>query len=419
MSVFETLTLITSQSLYWVAAALGFGFVIGFHELGHFLFCKLFSVSTPTFSIGFGPQLVQKKIGETNFTLSAIPFGGYVEIAGNAEIAQGDQKEATRDDDYSFAKKPWYQKFLIMCGGICFNLFFAYVTLLLLFMSGMPTSMMFYPHNTTPVISRIVPGSPAQQAGFQAGDVVVAMQQLAHQAPATDKANQTTAQDGAVRDTSVHDTSNQSALSYAQQLLAAPHERFLITVSRPVATPSPDEPASQTDSVQSHHEMTLETQSSVASTGIIFQIGALEPRSLTQAHHDTVQLFYALTAGTLQAFKTLFGGNTKDIGGPVQMLAETARGARSGIKSFFLLLALISISIAIMNLIPLPILDGGQILFCTIESIIRRPLPLKIREYIHIASWLLILPLMLLVTARDIYCLLSPYCVSVLAYFGF
>ena len=83
------------QNIFFIFIGLvGINFLVGFHELGHFLFCKLFKIRTPTFSIGFGPFLASKKIGQTTFALSAIPLGGYVEIAGSAEMGQGEQKDA-------------------------------------------------------------------------------------------------------------------------------------------------------------------------------------------------------------------------------------------------------------------------------------------------------------------------------------
>ena len=121
MDILSYITLSSHKIFIVFLGLLGLGFLIGLHELGHFLFCKLFRVSTPSFSIGFGPRIFSKKIGETTFSLSAIPVGGYVEIAGMAEVAQGEQKEASRKDEYSFASKPYYQKVLIMSGGILFN----------------------------------------------------------------------------------------------------------------------------------------------------------------------------------------------------------------------------------------------------------------------------------------------------------
>ena len=129
--------LITSLP-FFIAGGLGFGFLVGFHELGHFLFCKLFGVKTPSFSIGFGPQLLKKKIGDTVFTLSAIPFGGYVEIAGSEEPGQGEQKESKSLAPDSFAVKPYYQKMLIIAGGILFNLIFAYAAVILVMAIGAP-----------------------------------------------------------------------------------------------------------------------------------------------------------------------------------------------------------------------------------------------------------------------------------------
>ena len=117
------------QSFFFlIIGILGISFLIAFHELGHFLFCKLFNIHTPSFSIGFGPRLISKKIGSTEFKISVIPLGGYVEIAGSAEPGQGKQKDANRMDEQSFAIKPFWQKFLVMIGGILFNMAFAYFT---------------------------------------------------------------------------------------------------------------------------------------------------------------------------------------------------------------------------------------------------------------------------------------------------
>ena len=86
MTPVSILSLISQKLFFSFVGILGMGFLIGFHELGHFVFCKIFKIGTPTFSIGFGPKIYSKKIGGTNFTLSAIPLGGFVEIAGAAEV---------------------------------------------------------------------------------------------------------------------------------------------------------------------------------------------------------------------------------------------------------------------------------------------------------------------------------------------
>lgn len=154
---------------------LGINFLIAFHELGHFLFCKLFKIKTPSFSIGFGPYIWSKKIGDTVFALSSIPFGGYVEIAGVQEVGQGEQKEAQRKDTYSFVSKPYYQKLLVLLGGILFNLIFAYAAFIALFYTGIPKTLLMYPYQATPVITSVTPESAAHQAGLQPQDKIIAI----------------------------------------------------------------------------------------------------------------------------------------------------------------------------------------------------------------------------------------------------
>ena len=107
-----------------VLGLLGISLVVGIHELGHWSMCKLFNVGTPRFSIGFGPVLLEKKIGTTVFSLSALPIGGYVEITGMRTPEPGREEE-------SFSTKPFFQKAIIMLGGIAFNILFALIVLLI------------------------------------------------------------------------------------------------------------------------------------------------------------------------------------------------------------------------------------------------------------------------------------------------
>src|SRR5262249_28943280 len=115
---------------------------------------------------------------DTEFALSAIPLGGYVEIAGMQEVGQGSQEEATRSDAHAFSSKPYYQKLLIMLGGIMVNLAFSYTALALLFaFLGMPATPLLSPRTATATVASIIPQSPAEQAGIKAGDILVALNQ--------------------------------------------------------------------------------------------------------------------------------------------------------------------------------------------------------------------------------------------------
>ena len=114
---------ILSQFYSIFLSLIGISFIIVFHEFGHYIFCKLFNVYTPTFSIGIGKILYSKKIGDTNFCISAGPIGGYVEVASESGI----------NGSVGFNQIPYYQKVLIMLGGISFNFILAYFIFIALF----------------------------------------------------------------------------------------------------------------------------------------------------------------------------------------------------------------------------------------------------------------------------------------------
>lgn len=347
-----------SNLIFVFPALIGVGFLIGFHELGHYLFCKLFNIHTPSFSIGFGPKLISRQIGDTQFSLSAIPLGGYVEIAGAAEVGQGDQTHAFSTDERSFAHKPYYQKMLVMFGGIMFNLIFAYTALIALYSLGMPA--------TIPTIAHVEPESPAARAGLQPGDAITGFGDL---------------------------NIGQEIQPLLKAIQEAPDKEITLTFTR-------------------NHEtmtaaVTLKSISAmgkkIGSLGASFEMSSLPRASFAESVTKGISLANAYIKNTVHAFTHLLKSrDTTGMGGPVRIIQETASGAAKGFKIFFFFLAIISINLAVLNLIPLPILDGGQILFYTIEAAIQRPLPHQIREYIHIASWIGILLLTLFLTYKDL-----------------
>lgn len=351
------------QSLVFIIVGMfGIGFLIGFHELGHFIMCKLFKVRTPSFSIGMGPRLIRKKIGETEFVLSAIPLGGYVEIAGEAEVGQGDQHEAQRADKFSFATKPYYQKMLIIAGGILFNIMFSYIILSALYYTGMPKSPLLYPGKASTIISFVEPQSPAQQANLNVDDKIIAIDGI----PAS------------------------TAENLIKQIQASPNKstRFLIERS-----------GQEQEIVVVVGEKTVQNKS----MGYI-GIDLLIPRyPLFTSIKYGIESTHSLIGQIGSAFKNIFVKRSiENLGGPLMVISQTIKGAEKGLKIFLLLLAFISVNLAVLNIIPLPIMDGGQALFSTIEALIRRPLPDKVKMYIHYACWIGILILAVLLSIQDI-----------------
>jgi len=371
MNIPATALLVTKNLGFIAAGLIGLNFLVGFHELGHFLFCKLFNIKTPTFSIGFGPFIVSKKIGDTTFGLARYPLGGYVEIAGLAEVGQGEQEHAQMTGNQSFAEKPFWQKLLVMSGGILFNLAFAYFIFSLIFMVGAPKSAIVYPENATTTIESIAEGSPAQKAGLQAADTIVGV-------------------DG----TEVH-----SAKMLLDELNAHADQQIELKVLR-------EGKIVQLPITVATKEILGEKRGSI---GVALGIQELPPYSFTKAVKEGFEATNMHIINTFKAFRNIFAKrDTSSVGGPLTVIGATIAGAQKGIKIFLLLLGLISINLAIFNLLPLPILDGGQIMFAAIEAIIRRPLPEQVREYIHVASWLGIMALVVYLSARDIYRFIEP-----------
>lgn len=381
MTLLTPLFLVSQKVFFSLAGLLGIGFIIGFHELGHFLFCKMFHIRTPSFSIGFGPKLISKKIGETEFSLSAIPIGGYVEIAGASEVGQGDQREAYASDEHSFARKPWWQKMCVLLGGIAFNLMFAYAALTFLFMAGIPNSGMLYPRNAVPVVAAVEAGSPADLAGIKEGDTIVSI-------------------DGQPLNQEIGQDQSHAMVTALRGLKKKANQPATFVV--------------QHDGEQRALEITLREQKlmgqTTGSAGLVFQTEERRGFSILDSLKQGIEVTNAYIAHTFQAFKYIFSrADLSQAGGPLMIISATVKSAGMGFKMFLLLLALISINLAILNLIPVPILDGGQLLFYTIEAIVGRPLPVRVREYIHIASWVAFMALLVWLTYNDLRVLVTPY----------
>jgi regulator of sigma E protease len=387
MDFLTPLLQIGGRLIYFAIALFGIGFLIGFHEFGHFLFCKLFGIRTPSFSIGFGPQLWSRKIGDTQFILSAIPLGGFVEIAGAAEVGQGEQEYAESTAPDSFAVKPYYQKFLVMTGGILCNLLFAYCAFIFLSFTGMPKTPLLYPTNGTTIIAQVEPDSAAAKAGFVPGDTIIAINQVRIAG---------------------------NPLEAMQLVQTLPHKTVPVTIER--------------NGVLKEVSVTIDAKKIgdhprspvLGSLGVMFEVTDIPGSSFFEGIKQGIRITNRWIVETVKGFISIFQrADLKGAGGPVAIIMMLTKGATSSLKLFLIILAIISINLAILNLIPLPILDGGQLLFYTIEAIIRRPLPIKIREYIHIASWLIILGLVLYLSIYDIARVAHPYIENVKQFLGF
>jgi regulator of sigma E protease len=339
-----------------IAGIGGIGFVIAFHEFGHFLFGKLFGVNIPNFSVGFGPKLMSKKIGTTTFSLSAIPLGGYVEAESGTY---------GKNEPGTIAALAYWKKMAIIGGGILFNLIFSYFVFVGLSVTGIPGNP-FFVGTGTHLVQKIEKNSAAEKAGLQAGDKIIKINEIA--------------------------TEKQIGL-LLETLRKHPNQIVQLTVKRDEA-----------EKIVTAHIGSKEFKGKqIGSLGVHFGFEATPPVSLSKAFCQAYTLTSSIVKNSITGFGRAFSKRSTDgLAGPLMMISLTAQTAGHSAGLFLLLLAVVSISLAVLNIIPLPILDGGQAVTYTLETLLRRPIKEKTLEIVHMTCWVLMLGLFLYLTFKDV-----------------
>jgi len=356
--------------LFITIGIVGLGLLIALHELGHFLFCKLFNVYTPSFSIGFGPIIFSKIIGETTFKLSAIPLGGYVEIAQSTE----NNLPNTSNSIY-FETIYWWQKLLIMLGGICFNLLSAYTIIILLSLCKDP--LIIYKNYAQSSIASIKDDSKAFQEGLTNQCRIIAIN------------HHYIDQEKSLLEELKKYTSKQEIQVVQFETNNTKETRiFEIKMPYDITSLNTEEKASLFLETLLHDGITFDTAKTIS-------IYSLIKNGIYKTNSFIKQTFKGLLS-------VATGKKNANLSGPIMIIALSSTILAKGIFAFLFFLAIISINLALINLVPLPILDGGQILFLLIEIIFRRPLNERIREFISIACWVLFLILFVYLSWTDI-----------------
>jgi regulator of sigma E protease len=373
--VFESIyAIIVHKIIPFILALIGFGFLIAFHELGHYLMCKLFGIHTPTFSIGFGPTLISRTIGDTNFRLAPIPLGGYCEIAGFHEPGQGEQGHAHDTSDRSFSSKPYWQKFLVLTGGIMFNLFFAYATFTGFYFFGTPQE------KASIVIHEVEKGSAAEKGGLLKKDIVIKIND--HTLATTPKV-----------------LSQQLSTLLLPEIRNHAHEAITLTIIR---NGEHQERAIMLESKQVDNQ-TIGSLGALFGLNIEIEEGAYQRFGFLTSIKMGIERTHGYIAQVVGFLRSMVSERTlKGAGGPIMMLSTSFSVAQQSISLLLIFLAIISINLAVLNILPLGALDGGQLLIVTIESITRRRVPESIKLSVLVTFWLFFLGLTLVLSYRDI-----------------
>jgi regulator of sigma E protease len=324
--------------IYSIAAAVvGLGLLIVFHEFGHFLFAKLSGVGVLTFSVGFGPKIWVKKVGETEYALSAFPLGGYVKMVGE----DPDEQVSAQDMEKSFAHKSLIKRIAIVVAGPGFNLLLAVLLLMGVFtFYGVPVM--------STQVSGVEKGSPAELAGIQKGDRITAI-------------------DGF----SVNEWEELSS-----RIKGSGGKPLNVQVRRGAETVDISVQPTQKEGRTIFGERKDDW---IIGIGSQVSIEKGNPGlAVVRAFYQT----YEYSRLTLLAFYKMIVGDVspRNIGGPILIAQMAGQQAQEGLGSFLAFLAVLSINLGVLNLLPVPVLDGGHLLFFLVEAVIRKPVSVRYRE---------------------------------------
>jgi len=333
--------------------------LIFLHELGHFTAARFFGVQVDVFSIGFGKKLFSKTIGKTQWSLSAIPLGGYVKMKGQDD---SDPTAISTDYDSYTSKKPW-QRIIILLAGPFANFLTAFFLYLAISYIGVPKLLSF--------VGKVTPNSPAQIAGIQIDDKIVQI--------------------------------NGVNIKYWEEIgkaINSSNEEITLVVDR------------------KNSLVTLQIKPKLIEDKNIFDeivkrkiigISPLPKQSILQ--YSLTDGFYYAWDETLKASSLIFksvqklltGAVSSDkLGGVITIVDVTAKASSSGLIALLFFTALLSVNLGVLNLLPIPALDGGHIMFNLYEIIRGKAPSQNAMYYLTLMGWAMLLSLMLLGLYNDI-----------------
>ncbi|MBF0450487.1 MAG: site-2 protease family protein [Candidatus Magnetomorum sp.] len=402
--------------------------LIFFHELGHFLFARLFDVGVEKFSLGFGPRIFGKTVGRTDYRLSLFPLGGYVKLVGE----EPGEYVAPEDERVSLSNKPVYKKMMIVAAGPLFNLVLAWLLFVFIaFMAGIPTQL--------PRIIGVGENTPAEQSGIHSGDLVVAvnneivdtwqdMAGLISDSNGQD-INLTVKRQDELLTLKVKPRAYQEKNVFGESV-----DRFMIGISSVNISISNEtldamRNAEISDTViqaiatlSNHRFITAKTLNDSLESALGKETFERHKDfiwknlNVQQLDYEVNQLnvFQASIEGTKHTgrmvqltvvglWKLITGSLSADtIGGPIAIAQMAGKSAKAGWMNLMFFIAIISINLALVNLLPIPVLDGGHLMFFFIEALAKRPVNLRTRELAHQIGIVFLVSVMIAVTYNDI-----------------
>ena len=327
-----------------------FGLLVFVHELGHFLAAKATGMKVEEFAIGFGPVLYQQRDGETLYSLRLIPLGGFNKIEGMSE------EEAT--DERSFANKPILARMFVIAAGSAMNFILPILLLFLVFMSSGYEKPL-----EQPIIGKVVQNAPAAQAGLQAGDKVIRI--------------------------------NEKSINSWQELVLS-------------LNTNPSNKSLEFTVVSQGQERTVkllpkyDEKSRRNLIGIMQATELIKP-GIGEAAVMSVERTYKVAIGMVEGLFSMLRGKTEaELAGPIGVAQMAGDIARLGIIPLLTFAALLSINLGVINLLPIPVLDGGHLVNLLIEAVRGKALSGKVLYITQMIGFAILMAIMLLATSKDI-----------------
>ena len=349
--------------------------VVFIHEYGHYYFARRYGVGVTDFSIGFGKELFgwNDKSG-TRWKICGIPLGGYVKFFGDRNVfSQADQEELLKkynkeDQDKLFVTKPLYQRALIVAGGPVANFILAIFIFLFIYM--------FVGKDFTPaIIDEVQKDSPAEIAGMKKNDIIVEIDNIKVE--------------------SILDVSKLIAMSTSEfiDFKVSRYEKEILLKVKPNLVESEDN---------------LGNKINKRMIGIMLspynnEIKHVKLGPVKALVHSLNEVYFVTTSSLKYIGSMLIGaGDSSQLGGPIRIAKISGQVAEFGIIPFISMMAYISISLGLINLFPIPLLDGGHLMFYAFEKILGRPLSQKTQEGFFRIGMFLLLSLMFFATFNDL-----------------
>lgn len=370
-----------------IAVVVVLGGLIFFHELGHFAVARGLGMGVSTFSLGFGPKILKYRKGKTEYALSLVPLGGYVALVGESDPK--DIPEGFTEAE-SFALRPAWQRLLVVAAGPAANIILAWLLCWALAL-GWGTPILL------PQVGAVVQNGPADKAGIQPGDTIVSINGVA--------------------------VANWQVM--ADAISQSDGKTLAVTLSRPDMAPQADAQTRDDEVAQPEQGMIISVEltpeRSIRKTIFgeeesAWLIGIRNSGAVRLEHHGFTGAAVAGAGQTADMVSLTWQSFVKlaervvpldQVGGPIMIMQMVGKQAHEGLAGLLALAALISINLGILNLLPIPVLDGGQIVFCLWEMVFRRPPNPRFQDYAMRVGIALLVALMLLATYNDLWRILK------------